>query len=110
MSQETIIFALLLVPSLIIAIVFHEVAHGWVANALGDSTAKDKGRLTLNPFRHVDPVGTLLVPGGLALVGRVLVKAEGGRSDQQACDDGHRQRLGRVARGGASRCGTLSIV
>lgn len=69
MSQETIIFALLLVPSLIIAIVFHEVAHGWVANALGDSTAKDKGRLTLNPFRHVDPVGTLLVPGGLALVG-----------------------------------------
>lgn len=66
---ETLILATILVPCLIIAIVFHEVAHGWVALALGDTTARDMGRLTLNPIRHVDPVGTLLVPGALALFG-----------------------------------------
>jgi Zn-dependent protease len=49
------------------AIVFHEVAHGWVASALGDPTARSRGRLTLNPISHVDPVGTLVVPLGLAL-------------------------------------------
>jgi len=61
--------ALLLVPALVIAIVFHEVAHGWAALVLGDPTAKERRRLTLNPIRHVDPVGTLLVPGALALFG-----------------------------------------
>ena len=44
-----------LIP-LVIAIVFHEVSHGWVANALGDPTAKQRGRLTLNPIKHVDPL------------------------------------------------------
>lgn len=44
------------------AITFHEVAHGWVARALGDSTAAMMGRLSLNPLKHVDPVGTILVP------------------------------------------------
>ena len=66
---DTLTFAALLIPALIIAIVCHEVAHGWVALLLGDTTAHDRGRLTLNPIRHVDPVGTLLVPGFLALVG-----------------------------------------
>ena len=66
---ETILLALILVPCLIIAIVFHEVAHGWTALALGDPTAKEQRRLSLNPIRHVDPVGTLLVPGALALFG-----------------------------------------
>lgn len=66
---ETLLLALILVPCLIIAIVFHEVAHGWVALKLGDTTARDLNRLSLNPLRHVDPVGTLLVPGVLALVG-----------------------------------------
>jgi Zn-dependent protease len=61
--------AALLIPALVIAIVFHEVAHGWAALALGDPTAKEQRRLTLNPIRHVDPVGTLLVPGALALFG-----------------------------------------
>lgn len=65
--SDTIMLALILVPSLIIAIVFHEVAHGWVANALGDPTAREQRRLSLNPLRHVDPVGTLVVPGLLAL-------------------------------------------
>jgi Zn-dependent protease len=58
--------AIRLIP-LVIAIVFHEVAHGYVARMLGDRTAEEQGRLTLNPIRHVDPVGTLLVPMTLAL-------------------------------------------
>lgn len=67
--SDTLILAAVLIPSLIIAIVFHEVAHGYMAKALGDPTASERGRLTLNPFKHVDPVGTLLVPGGLAILG-----------------------------------------
>lgn len=67
--SETLQLALLLIPCLVIAIVLHEVAHGWAALALGDPTAKEQKRLTLNPIRHVDPVGTLLVPGALALFG-----------------------------------------
>lgn len=47
----------------IFAITVHEVAHGWVANLLGDPTAKRLGRLTLNPIKHIDPIGTILVPG-----------------------------------------------
>ena len=58
--------AIWLIP-LVIAIVFHEVAHGYVARLLGDQTAAERGRLTLNPIRHVDPVGTVLVPMMLAL-------------------------------------------
>jgi len=53
----------------IFAITLHEVAHGWVARALGDSTAYKLGRLSLNPLRHVDPVGTVLVPGVLLAMG-----------------------------------------
>jgi Zn-dependent protease len=49
------------------AVVLHEVAHGWVANRLGDPTAKQLGRLTLNPFAHVDLFGTILVPLTLIL-------------------------------------------
>ncbi|KPP88579.1 site-2 protease family protein [Erythrobacter sp. HL-111] len=67
--EDTVTLVLLLVPCLIVAIVFHEVAHGYVAKLLGDPTASERGRLTLNPIRHVDPVGTLLVPGALLLAG-----------------------------------------
>ncbi len=66
---ETLILAAVLIPCLVIAIVFHEVAHGYAAKLLGDNTASSLGRLTLNPIPHVDPVGTLLVPGFLALFG-----------------------------------------
>jgi Zn-dependent protease len=66
---ETLQLALLLIPCLIVAIVLHEVAHGWAALALGDPTAREARRLTLNPLRHIDPVGTLIVPGALALFG-----------------------------------------
>ncbi|MBB4153871.1 Zn-dependent protease [Sphingomonas jinjuensis] len=54
---------------LVIAIVFHEVAHGWAARWLGDPTARDLRRLSFNPIRHVDPVGTVLLPLGLAVAG-----------------------------------------
>lgn len=57
-----------LIP-LIIAIVFHEVSHGWVANMLGDPTAKRQGRLTFNPIKHVDPFGTVVLPMVLAVTG-----------------------------------------
>ena len=55
-----------LIP-LIIAIVFHEVSHGLVARRLGDPTAEERGRLSLNPFRHIDPVGTVILPLILAV-------------------------------------------
>src|ERR1043165_7900065 len=55
-----------LIP-LIIAIVFHEVSHGLVAKRLGDPTAEERGRLTFNPIRHVDPFGTVILPLLLAL-------------------------------------------
>ncbi len=51
------------------AITLHEVAHGWMANKLGDSTAKMLGRLSLNPIKHVDPIGTVAVPAALLLMG-----------------------------------------
>jgi len=52
---------------LVFAIVFHEVAHGWTAYAFGDPTAKEARRLSLNPFRHVDPIGTVVLPLILAV-------------------------------------------
>ena len=57
--QKIIIWAL----PVILAITVHEVAHGWAALQLGDRTAQMMGRLTLNPIKHVDPLGTLVVPG-----------------------------------------------
>ncbi|MBL6751160.1 MAG: site-2 protease family protein [Nevskia sp.] len=59
-------FAVWALP-VIFAITLHEVAHGRVARALGDPTAQEQGRLSLNPLRHVDPVGTVLVPAVLLL-------------------------------------------
>jgi len=44
------------------AVVLHELAHGWVADKLGDDTARWMGRLTLNPIKHIDPIGTILIP------------------------------------------------
>lgn len=67
--NDTLLTALALIPALVIAIVFHEVAHGWTALALGDPTAKERKRLSLNPVRHVDLFGTLILPGLLALTG-----------------------------------------
>lgn len=59
--------ATFLIP-LVIAIVLHEISHGWVANAFGDPTARRLGRLSPNPIRHVDPIGTVALPLLLALM------------------------------------------
>lgn len=67
--QDTLLEIATLVIPLILAIVFHEVAHGWVARSLGDPTAEEMHRLSLNPLRHVDPIGTVVLPGVLAMVG-----------------------------------------
>lgn len=53
----------------ILSIIFHEVAHGYIADLLGDPTARYAGRLTLNPLPHIDPVGSVVIPGILALTG-----------------------------------------
>lgn len=54
---------------ILFAITVHEAAHGWMARRLGDPTAMMLGRLTLNPIKHIDPIGTILVPGLLLLFG-----------------------------------------
>jgi Zn-dependent protease len=48
---------------LLLGVILHEVAHGWMANKLGDPTARLSGRLTLNPLAHIDPFGSILIPG-----------------------------------------------
>ncbi len=53
---------LLAAPAILVAITFHEIAHGFVAYRLGDPTAKIMGRLTINPLAHIDPVGTIIMP------------------------------------------------
>lgn len=55
-----------IVPVLL-AVTFHEAAHGFVANLLGDDTAKNQGRVTFNPLKHIDPFGTILLPAMLLL-------------------------------------------
>lgn len=57
---------------ILFAVTLHEVAHGWAARGLGDRTAEMFGRLSLNPLRHVDPIGTLLVPGLTFLLGGII--------------------------------------
>jgi Zn-dependent protease len=67
MSQELNLIqqlAVFVLP-LVFAITVHEAAHGWVADRLGDHTARMMGRVTLNPVPHIDPVGTIIVPLGL---------------------------------------------
>ena len=56
------------VVPVLLAITVHEVSHGWVARKLGDNTAFMLGRLTLNPLKHVDPMGTIVIPGLLLLM------------------------------------------
>ncbi len=65
--------AILSIPALMIAVILHEVAHGWVAYRMGDPTAKLAGRLTLNPVPHTDPVGTLILPAMFILLGSPII-------------------------------------
>lgn len=60
-------FAIWVLP-VMFAIIVHEFAHGWAALRLGDTTAKAMGRLSLNPIKHIDPVGSILLPGALLLL------------------------------------------
>lgn len=54
-------YIILLAPPILLALSFHEFSHGWVANKLGDPTAKLAGRLSMNPLVHLDPIGTLMI-------------------------------------------------
>ena len=65
----TVIFIVCQVLSFVPAIVFHEVAHGFAASKLGDPTARSQGRLSLNPLRHIDPFGTVILPAILMFMG-----------------------------------------
>ncbi|MHB1533655.1 MAG: site-2 protease family protein [Acidimicrobiales bacterium] len=65
LSSTTLLLFAVVVPSIIL----HEISHGVVALAFGDDTAQRAGRLTLNPLRHIDPVGTIILPAVLALSG-----------------------------------------
>lgn len=69
MDQRQIGQVLLFLPILLISVIIHEIAHGLVALWRGDPTAKVAGRLTLNPLPHLDPVGSILLPGLLLLTG-----------------------------------------
>lgn len=71
MSDMILNLALAIVPT-IIAITLHEAAHGYAALALGDDTARNAGRLSLNPLRHVDRVGTIILPG-ILLISQLLL-------------------------------------
>ena len=66
--MELITKIALYAPPVLLAITLHEVAHGWVARSLGDPTAAQLGRLSLNPIRHIDPVGTVLIPAILFIL------------------------------------------
>ena len=60
---------LVIILSLLISVIIHEVAHGYVANRLGDPTARLQGRLTLNPIAHLDWLGSVLLPGMMLVLG-----------------------------------------
>jgi Zn-dependent protease len=64
---------LIVAPPAVFAITCHEVAHGWIASRFGDQTARDRGRLTLNPIAHIDPVGTIVVPLMLAFANAPII-------------------------------------
>lgn len=61
MTSEAWLSLLLTLPAVVIAITFHEYAHAWMADRLGDTTPRSQGRLTLNPLAHLDPVGSILL-------------------------------------------------
>jgi Zn-dependent protease len=58
-----------IIPILLFSVIVHEVSHGWMALRLGDTTARDAGRITFNPIPHIDPVGSVLLPAILIMTG-----------------------------------------
>ena len=71
-TDASFVRALVFIAILIPSVMFHEVSHGFIANKLGDPTARNAGRLTLNPIAHVDPFGSVILPGLMALAGGPL--------------------------------------
>jgi Zn-dependent protease len=69
LSPEKVLEIVIQIAVLLFAVSFHESAHGWVALRCGDTTARDLGRITMNPVRHIDPIGSLLFPLMLAFAG-----------------------------------------
>ena len=69
MSPDRVLEIVIQIAVLLFAVSFHESAHGWMALRCGDTTAHDLGRITMNPLRHLDPVGSLLFPAMLAFAG-----------------------------------------
>ena len=72
MPTDIILKVLIWAVPVLFSIVVHEVAHGWMANKLGDDTAKRMGRLTLNPISHIDPLGTIILPLIMIIMGGVV--------------------------------------
>ena len=70
-SSEFFLQTALTVVAVVLAITLHEAAHGYAALALGDTTARDQGRLTLNPLKHIDRFGTIILPG-ILLISQLL--------------------------------------
>jgi Zn-dependent protease len=68
-AADTIYLATIWIIPVIIAVTFHEAAHGFVAHLLGDDTAWRLDRVSFNPFKHIDPFGKILLPGLLLLTG-----------------------------------------
>ena len=73
MSEAEIIKIISMIIALMVAIIGHEIMHGWVAYKYGDNTAKSLGRLKINPLVHIDPVGSILVPGMLFFSGAPFI-------------------------------------
>lgn len=69
MSSQTGLETIAFLIALMLAITFHEAAHGFMARLFGDHTASRLGRVTLNPFKHIDPLGTIILPGFMLLSG-----------------------------------------
>ena len=63
---------ILIIPSILLALTIHEYAHAWMANRFGDPTSKMLGRLSLNPFIHLDPIGTLMLFLGVKAAAGIL--------------------------------------
>jgi Zn-dependent protease len=69
MSQQDIILKIFQFAILVFALSLHEAAHAWMASRLGDQTARMMGRVTLNPMKHIDPIGTVLIPLAMLFLG-----------------------------------------
>jgi|LGVE01.1.fsa_nt_gb Zn-dependent protease len=73
MSEVEIVKIVSMILALMVAIIGHEIMHGWVAYKYGDNTAKSQGRLSINPIKHIDPIGTILVPAVLYFSGAPFI-------------------------------------